>query len=374
MNKPFKTPGTTRPMRSEAVRFHNGMIVTDTDLMAAMTYSVQLLATTNRAVHGCGVACGFWFRPDPDTCGATRPCDPCGDDNEPRKRAHPGFKIEVQPGSAIDCYGLPMELCEPVLVDLSPETCGCDSAGGTVCIAARRVSSDEAPRGDCCSDSGQSAACTRVRDHIELRAFTEAELPDHICRREAEKDPDGRCGCGGGTTPPDPQTGYPGSDRYDPDRDNDPELADICRCLMTCAPCECCGEGWVLLGCVELCPTGVVVQSFEPGSPVYAQRRWIKTIECICQPKRSRKREETSDKAKREETREQLVEDYRAMGLDDQSVAMMQIIDPADLQSAISFLDANKPQLKLALGLKTQSPLTNAVKKGREIISRRSEG
>lgn len=280
MNKPMNLTVTKFPMRSTAVNFTNGMIVTDADLTAAMQYPVQLLQMTNRAVHGCGVACGFDFMPDPAFCGTPQPCDPC--DSNDNELAF-GFKLMIGRGSAFDCTGMPIELCEPVLVDVEPEKCGCSSNDTSVCIAVRRVPAKEAPRGDCCTET--PADCARVRDHVEFRAFPSGDLPDDICMRDAGGDK-GHCGCGAGEERP-----YPTGRN---EREHNP-----CDCLKRCDPCDCCGDGWVLLGCVEMCKSGVMAKNFlrqgkEPSKvwkaqpEVYEMRRYIKGIACHC-PKEEKK-------------------------------------------------------------------------------------
>lgn len=289
MNK----PSTLVPMRSTAVNFSHGMIVNETDLTAAMQYPVQLMQAVNRAVYGCGVVCGFWFDPDPDLCGATRTCDPCpdGSDNTPDTgMAYPGFRLQVSRGTAIDCFGMPIELCEPAFVDVTPELCGCKGEDTVVCIAIRRTSAGEAPRGDCCSDSG-GTDCTRRRDHVELKAFPTDKWPEHICAHLPEGKGKPGCGYSGGQSgdyesaaaSPDSST-RPGTDRD--------EREEICGCLMKCDPCDCCGEGWVMLGCVTVCKTGIRVENFpqprEDGSRggypkrPYLPRKFIKMIECLC--------------------------------------------------------------------------------------------
>ncbi|MEL6168981.1 MAG: hypothetical protein AAFR35_09835 [Pseudomonadota bacterium] len=287
MNKPFQPPSATAPMRSTAVRFTNGMIVTDDDLTAAMTYPVQLMQAVNRGVYGCGVACGFRFAPDPDLCGTRVSCDPC-DDSDARE-AYPGFAVQVGRGTAIDCYGMPIELCEPVLVDVTPERCGCEGRDGTVCIAVRRRPVEDAPRGDCCADPGGPQPCTRVRDYVELKAFPLDKLPDHICGR-VEEDGQKGCGCGGNGGSRQPRDPYVPEQR-DPVR-NPQDV--VCDCLRDCDSCDCCGEGWVLLGCISYCAAGLLVDNFPPGddgkmpaeprwsAPIYEGRKWIKPIDCLC--------------------------------------------------------------------------------------------
>lgn len=279
MNKPFSDPGTMHPMSAESVNFKNGMIVTADDLGAAMMYPVALMQSVNRAVFGCGVVCGFELRPDPELCGRKGPCDPCAKEGtEGNRLAYPNFVVEIGRGTALDCAGLPIEICKPVRFDVAPESCGCDSQGGTVCILVRRVSASVAPRGDCC-DTGAVPHCSRQRDQVEIRAFTSNRLPDHVCMRVPDSTKDDGCG--------DDQTGNdanPATSVSAPATGT--RRPSLCDCLKTCGDCDCCGEGWVLLGCVSLCEGGIVVNSFD-GDEAYRMRRWIKPIACVCDTERT---------------------------------------------------------------------------------------
>jgi hypothetical protein len=49
----------------------------------------------------------------------------------------------------------------------------------------------------------------------------------------------------------------------------------LCACLEECAECECCGESWVLLGCVELNEDGIT--AIDPSG-----RRFVRPTECLC--------------------------------------------------------------------------------------------
>ncbi|SPH23955.1 hypothetical protein DEA8626_03032 [Defluviimonas aquaemixtae] len=343
MNK----PSTIVPMRSTAVNFNYGMIVNDTDLTAAMHYPVQLMQAVNRAVYGCGIVCGFPFDPAPEICGRIVDCDPCkkpaSTNQTDGKKAYQGFKVQVGRGTAIDCHGLPIEICEPAVVDVSPDKCGCkcddgDDKTAWVCIAARRTRADEAPRGDCC-DSGSEVNCARSRDHVEIKAFSPKGLPDHTCYNWPDKDAGGGggcgCGCGGGGTAG--GQGQPGSSG-DYGKPMHP-----CDCLVQCDPCDCCGEGWVLLGCVEVCETGVIVGNFRPPldgggfgpypRAPYRHRRMIKPIECRC--------------------REYLIEDPGAQKAQQaqtaQSVAELEKKIEAKVKEAKLNLDTT--QMKLAKGM-----------------------
>jgi hypothetical protein len=288
MNKPFSDSGTTHPMSAERVNFKNGMIVTADDLTTAMGYPIALMQAVNRAVFGCGVVCGFKLGPDPELCGKKVHCDPC-DDSSPM--IYPNSVVEVGRGTALDCYGLPIELCKPVRVELSPETCGCDGKDGTVCIFIRRVGASEAPRGDCCAPAGGTTECSRQRDHVLIRAFAPGEEPEHACMQPA-KDA-GREGCGSksGNSKEAAAAAQGGALQHPEGKeevavvgrrpDEETVRQTVCKCLLECDACECCGDGWVLLGCVELCNGGIIVTSLEGDKP-YRRRKWIKTIECLC--------------------------------------------------------------------------------------------
>jgi hypothetical protein len=107
---------------------------------------------------------------------------------------------------------------------------------------------------------------------VELRAVPKGsdEWPDHVCMRKPKSDKDGSCGCGDGGTSGGELT------RQDPRID--------CTCLKTC-DCCCCGEGWVLLGCVELTSHGIRAWTDnEYETDIILHRKYIKTIECLCPP------------------------------------------------------------------------------------------
>jgi len=288
MNGPFNETSTSFPMRAEAVNFRNGMIVTADDLSAAMRYPVALMQAVNVAVYGCGVVCGFPLAADPELCGRTGRCDPCDDDSP---ETFPNFVVEVGRGTAIDCHGLPIELCGKVRVSIEPEICGGEVQPGEVCILIRRREASGSPRGDCYTPAGEGADCARLRDHVEIRAFPSRKLPEHTCLRG---DPpggsggSGGCGCSGGRDPAtdnanrsETAAGIPGAGAGGSDADSSEHRrwAQICRRLVECDPCTWCGEGWVLIGCVSICKGGIVRESLKDP---YGRRRWIKPIEALC--------------------------------------------------------------------------------------------
>ncbi len=220
----YVLPETTKPTTIEAVKFRDGMIVTADDLDAAMRYPTSLLRTVFRAYFGCGVVCGLTLRPKQTGGG--------------------GWMLCIDRGVAIDGHGYPIELCAPVELDLSPEACACEPPPAKVCIAVRRVTSDEAPRDACtCGLDEPPCDCRRVRDHVLVKAFTEPELDalgDRVCRRTA-----------GDKTP-------------------------VCTALTACSACAC-GESWILLGCVTLGKDKGIV---DP--PDTSGRRWVKPVEALC--------------------------------------------------------------------------------------------
>ena len=387
MNKPFSDPGTIHPMSAESVNFKNGMIVTADDLGAAMMYPVALMQTVNRAVFGCGVVCGFELRPDPELCGRKGPCDPCAKDGtEGNRQAYPNFVVEIGRGAALDCAGLPIEICKPVRFDIAPESCGCDSQGGTVCILARRVSASEAPRGNCC-DTGAVPQCSRQRDHVEIRAFTPDKLPHQVCMRAPDRPKDD--GCGNGQTSDDaypapsvPAT--PSAPTAARGRETREEVIvtgsrrpSLCDCLKTCGDCDCCGEGWVLLGCVTLCEGGILVDSFD-GDRAYRMRRWIKPIACACD------NEKTPEKTTVEQA-QTLAKDARlieAMKVADPQIltkldqivttksqrAMFRAMDVRNLEHFEVLIETRAPMLKEAFGLSdTSDRLDEYLAKAREM-------
>jgi hypothetical protein len=226
-------PEKTKPTPIESVTFRDGMIVTAEDLDAAMRYPASLLHIVLRAFLGCGVVCGLTLRP----------------------KESGSWVLCVDRGVAIDCHGHPIELCAPVELDLSPDACACELPPATVCIAVRRVTSDEAPRDPCSCDLDEPRFdCRRVRDHVRVKAFTVAEIEalPVVCQRTA-----------------------------------DDAKVPICTALTACSPVTC-GECWVLLGCVTLDKDrGIVGVTLDPkkgvgGAPDVNGRRWVKPVEALC--------------------------------------------------------------------------------------------
>ena len=53
-------------------------------------------------------------------------------------------------------------------------------------------------------------------------------------------------------------------------------IAALCDCLKTCPECDCCGDAWVLLGCVRLGEHGIQPINDDKW------RKHVKPIECVC--------------------------------------------------------------------------------------------
>jgi hypothetical protein len=226
----------------ESVKFQDGMIVTAEDLGAAQQYPVSLLRTVLRAYLGCGVVCGLGLRVKPS----------------PDKK--PTWVVCVDRGVAIDCQGYPLELCAAVELDLSPDACSCEPLPDTAFIAVRRITSDAAPKDACtCDTDSPQFDCRRTREHVDVRAFTQAELDDlqaTLCR----KDP--------------------------------AATKSWCENLTTCSSCTC-GDSWIFLGSVKLdAKKGIT----DP--PDTSERPWVKPVDFACSTVADRfAQTETQDKA-----------------------------------------------------------------------------
>jgi hypothetical protein len=236
----------TRPTTIESVKFHDGMIVTAEDLEAAQRYPASLLRTVLRSYLGCGVVCGLGLRVK---------------DRIPHSLA---WVVCVDPGVAIDCQGYPIEVCAPVELDLSPDACACESPPDHVCIAVRRITSDESPRDACsCDVDGPHFDCRRTRDNVIVKAFSDADLDAlSVCRRakpaKKQEDPNHPSACG------------------DPGSTDQSVSVSLCNAWTACSPCAC-GECWVLLGCVTLAKDQGIVKG-----PDFGDRKWVKPIEVLC--------------------------------------------------------------------------------------------
>jgi hypothetical protein len=218
---------------------------------------------------------------------------------------------------------------------------------------------------------------------VEIRAFAPDRLPDHVCMRETERPQDDGCGDGqtGDDANPVPSVPAPAAGAA---RDTTEEVVvtgtrrpSLCDCLKTCGDCDCCGEGWVLLGCVTLCEGGIVVDSFE-GDEAYRMRQWIKPIACVCDTEKTPEKT-TVTKA------ETLAKDMRlieAMKMEDPQIltkldqivttksqrAVFRAMDVRNLEHFEVLLETRAPMLKAAFGLSdTSDKLDEYLAKVREM-------
>jgi hypothetical protein len=209
-----------------------------------MRYPASLLHTVLRSFFGCGVVCGLGLRV--------------------KESREPNWVLCIDPGLAIDCQGYPIELCTSVELDLSPDACACDRPPEQVCIAVRRITSDEAPQNACsCDVDAPQFDCRRIRDHVVVKAFSSDELDalnGTICRRAPENR----------------GTSEGSREDYD-DGSGETRWSDaLCDSMTACPSCTC-GKCWVLLGCVALREDEGIT-----GKPDMSDRRWVKPVEALC--------------------------------------------------------------------------------------------
>lgn len=216
--------------------FNDGMVVTAGDLTSAMQYPVALFQSLVRAYFGCGVVCGLKVEQYPQ--------DPKVDPDDSK------WWLTLHPGTALDCNGYPLKMCECQKISLRPDPCSCEDLPEKVCIALRRCVVHEAPRDDadpCDPNADGTDAYRRSREYVEIKIYdpTDCDLP-HLCKR----DPDG-------------------------DRSG-----DTCSCLKECPEC-CCGECWIVLACVTLDKCDGITDAIDC-------RRWVKPVHCECLPRRKK--------------------------------------------------------------------------------------
>ena len=341
------TPEIFVPASAEQVLFRDGMIVTAEDLEASMRYPLQLMQVVNRAYFGCGVICGFELSIDPALGEHTVDCSDC------KRRAVPSFVIRVHRGVALGCDGLPIELCRTVELDLSPDPCACDDPPRYLCIAVRRDCADDGARagGDCGCGTGR-CQYSRKREQIQIKAFAHDALPDSICRRFRPAEPGGNeddCGC---------------DDKADDQQQTKvvSPAVDICSCLTSCDNGCACGDSWVLIGCVELCDKGIVVDA-ETKKPHIDQRarRWVKPIECHCRREEVRRKAfEKRDDPQGENPPDVLLQQARSaqeqMQKLDKSVEEI-INDDTAPGSSLAGADVSQLQRVIGIGTKTAAAM-----------------
>ncbi len=229
--------------------FTDGMVVTADDLHTAMRYPIELIQTLIRAYFGCGIVCGFEVNKYPEEAEKT-------------------FCVKIEPGVALDCHGYPLQLCESVKIDLTPDPCACEDPPECLCIAIRRDMVPEAPRqdsSDCDVNGKASCQYARERELVRIKVFKPEDLPKTLCARPGKWD------C---RTCEEDEQGNGNTGTLDTWENKQKVLG---QCLKTCSDCNCCGEAWVLLTCVKLneCSVEKVVDS---------RRKYIKPIACLCPP------------------------------------------------------------------------------------------
>jgi hypothetical protein len=261
MTTTIKLAHAVRPMTLERVHFFDGMILTADDLEAERSYHLTRSRIINRAVFGCGIACGLEVEKHP-------------------ARDQPSCFVCVRAGVAFDCQGDPLELCRPVRLDLDPDPC--KTPPSRVCILIRRR--DGQPKtGDPCS-CGKPAADgpRRLREEVELRVVDAETVGwDAVC-----------------WTPPKqtPSSDDSACDDPEPEAQTEP---DPCACLKECESCAGCGDGWILLACVDVATTDCSPDPDRDRCRITAVdprgRRYIKPIRCHCPPQATSGEKKDSD-------------------------------------------------------------------------------
>lgn len=255
----------SRPGSTEAVKFTDGMLVTAEDLGAAMHYPLAVVQVLLRSYFGCGIVCGLEVTDPSHDRGADPYARADEDGATPGRKRKRGFIVEVGPGVALGCDGYPIELCETVKLDLSPDPCGCPIMEATLkFIAVRRITATEAPaRGcGCGSAAGEPGQqCSRMRDHVLIQAFDTDLLPPGICMQPPAREQEDPAG-----------------------REVERVASGTCACMKQCPSCDRCAEPWVLLGTVFIDADGVVEGRVNAGADArdFGGALYVKPIACVC--------------------------------------------------------------------------------------------
>ncbi|MBU0654315.1 MAG: hypothetical protein KJ914_04180 [Gammaproteobacteria bacterium] len=236
----------TRATGIHSTIFSDGMVVNAGDLDTAMMYPLEVIQVLIRAYFGCGIVCGLDLNKEPENAKET-------------------FCVTIAPGVALDCNGFPLQLKDGIKLNLKPDPCAEVKYPLCVCIAISRTNSPTAPRENGCDDSNGNAkpSYARKAELVRIKAFDANDLKDkcsdlakNLC--SACKEP----GCGGEVS-----------------RDNPKHCKEIHECMTTC-PESCCGESWVLIGCVTLEDCGISKDGIDTSC-----RKYVKPVDCLCQPK-----------------------------------------------------------------------------------------
>jgi len=268
-----------RPTSLQTTKFKDGMVITADDLDTAMRYPLAVFQTLIRAYFGCGVLCGLKLH-------LKKPLPGSKDSKDCKDGKKPPVVICIDRGTALGGDGFPIELCAPVSIPLTPDPC-CDDPPDCVCIAIRRITSDEAPRDDCgCSKDTDAPRyqCTRVKEHVEIKVFDCKEPLKGLCARPDPKDPKAE-GC-------DEES----AEQADAEREVVRDPCEIDRnCLTTCSDCDCCGPSWILLGCI--------INLTKDPKVDLDRRKYVKPIECLCPPPKPKKDDKSEEPAPQEPER-----------------------------------------------------------------------
>jgi hypothetical protein len=245
---------------TQSVIFHDGMVVTADDLETASHYSVSLLQTVLRSYLGCGVVCGF------------------GLSAIAKLRGEPPWTVRVDRGLAVDCHGYPIELDCPIELDFNPDPCSPDDLPDKAYIALRRSTSKENASNPCgCSQDPASQDCRRVRNRVQVKAFTEDQLCDlrgGICQ-----DSTVLCNGDSGNNLDGPDTQKPQNGGEDQQSD---ATTDPCAILKECNGCSAQSD-WILLGTVKF-KTNASEEKAGRGveEATTEGRRWVKPVAAFC--------------------------------------------------------------------------------------------
>src|SRR4051812_5314156 len=109
----------SRKASTQAVNFTDGMLVTAEDLGAAMHYPLGVLQVLARSYFGCGIVCGLDLELTKPPPAAQQGGYGASESEGSAPPATPNFVLLVKSGVALDCAGLPIELCDTVKLDLS---------------------------------------------------------------------------------------------------------------------------------------------------------------------------------------------------------------------------------------------------------------
>ena len=149
---------------------------------------------------------------------------------------------------------------------MAPDPClPPEEAPTEVCIAVRRVTSDEAPRdANDCKTTEPQFECSRTRNHIMVKAFAVEDLPQRgLCEITPEVElPDAK-NPNAEPVVPEPAT-------------TDSVLAGVCECMTKRLTCDAADESWIMLGCVTLGAEGI-------ESVDLSRRLYVRPTQCgVC--------------------------------------------------------------------------------------------